>query len=228
MRSRSPGHEHLHREPARVPPVVRGDLGPLVVEQRGAVRVVDDRGHLRVALVRAVADPHEAATALLPIEEVEVDRLVEVRLRAERVRVVVLGLRGCRRSSQWLPPPGSEPLGIPPVRNNAGSEAGSAPAIPGRYSANAAASRCAESPRATSASPTGLAAPCAPRRIGRGSRTIPESGADARSATYRTRSRRLPGCLLTLRDDRGMDPAAEQVPGKLQELTEQGQLAEQK
>ena len=84
-------HQHLDRQPARVPAVVRGDRRPLVVEERRAVRVVDDHGQLGVALVGAVADPQEAAAVLLAVEEVEVHRLVEVLLRAERVGVVVLG-----------------------------------------------------------------------------------------------------------------------------------------
>src|SRR5262249_22649511 len=69
---------------------VRRDLRPLVVEERRAVGLVDDHRDLGVALVRAIADAEEAAAASRAVEEVEVDRLVEVLLGPERVGVVVL------------------------------------------------------------------------------------------------------------------------------------------
>ena len=52
--------------------------------------MVERQRHLGVALVRAVAEAQEAAAVPRAVEEVEVHALVEVRLRPERVRVVVL------------------------------------------------------------------------------------------------------------------------------------------
>ncbi len=56
--------DHLESHAARIERVVVGDLRSVVRERDPAVGEVDARRHLRVALVRAVAEPEEAADLL--------------------------------------------------------------------------------------------------------------------------------------------------------------------
>ena len=81
--------QHLEAAAPGVEGVVVLDLGPLEHEEHASVRQVEGHGHLGLALVGAVPQPDEAPDRLLPVEEVEVHALVEVRLRPEGMREVV-------------------------------------------------------------------------------------------------------------------------------------------
>src|SRR3546814_7352591 len=82
--------EHVEADAAGVEGVVAVDLGPLEHEADLTVGQVEADGHLVVALVGAVAAAEPATDLLLGVVDVEVHALVEVRLRAELVHVLVL------------------------------------------------------------------------------------------------------------------------------------------
>ena len=81
--------DDVEAHPAGVERVVVGDLRPAEHEADAPVGEVDARRHLRVALVRPVAEPDPATDAIAGDEEVEVHRLVEVLRRLQRVHVLV-------------------------------------------------------------------------------------------------------------------------------------------
>src|SRR5581483_1081263 len=74
----------------RVERVVRVHLGPLEHERDAPVGQVDAHGHLAGAFVGAVGETEEPADVRRGVVHVEVHRLVEVRLGAELVEVLVL------------------------------------------------------------------------------------------------------------------------------------------
>ncbi len=74
---------------AGVERVVVRDLGPLEPEADLAVGQVEAHRHLGIPLVRPVADAEEATDLVFGIEDVHVHALVEVRLGAELVHVLV-------------------------------------------------------------------------------------------------------------------------------------------
>jgi hypothetical protein len=74
---------------AGVEGVVRIDRRAREHEPHPAVRQVEADGHLGVALVRAVAEPEEAADPGPGVERVEIHGLVERLLLLERVHVLI-------------------------------------------------------------------------------------------------------------------------------------------
>ncbi len=98
----------LERETRRREAVVPGNLGPGEHERDATVGQVEADGHLRVALVRPVADADEAAQAFAGVVEVVVGALVEVRLAGVRVHQVVGveqdGAHGQRGNASATPP----------------------------------------------------------------------------------------------------------------------------
>ncbi len=98
--SSSNGSTIVEAHAAGVERVVVRDLGPLEHEADSAVGQVEAHRHLGVALVGPVADAEEATDSGCRVEDVEVHALVEVRLGAELVHVLVGGFQSDSHGSR--------------------------------------------------------------------------------------------------------------------------------